>query len=59
MLEVQKLIEPAPKKVPDLPIISQGNGGDPTRFRRKRNVQTEEEISKWITDMRNEWERDF
>ncbi|TAE19570.1 MAG: hypothetical protein EAZ95_01530 [Bacteroidetes bacterium] len=57
--EVQKLIEPAPKTIPDLPIISHGNGGDVSRLRRKRNLQTNDENDKWIKDMRNEWERDF
>ena len=42
--EIKQAIQPTPKKVPDLPILSYGKGGDPTRFRQKLDVQSEEEI---------------
>ena len=57
--EIQQVVQLASKKVPDLPIISHGKGGDASRFRQKLHIQTEEEINEWVKSMRDEWERDF
>jgi anthranilate phosphoribosyltransferase len=57
--EIQQAIQPVPKKVPDLPIISYGKGGDASRYRQKLNIQTEEEINEWVKSMRDEWDRGF
>ncbi len=57
--EIQRASQPIPKKVPDLPIISYGKGGDATKFRRKRDLQTNDEQDEWIKSMRDEWDRGF